>query len=152
MRRLILILAIVSGCGAVRTVPFEEEEEDDGCTSSECDTGTGTTSTTGGSSTGTDDADTETGEPTTDGGDTQFIPITDAGQVDMCDIWDPFACPEGEKCTAYATIGSSVGCSQVCADHGRRRGGRTLYRVRAESGGERPRHLRQGPRLLRRRG
>ena len=25
----------------------------------------------------------------------------------MCDIWDQEDCPEGEKCTAYATMGSS---------------------------------------------
>lgn len=42
-----------------------------------------------------------------DGGETmQFAPSTDAWP-ESCDIWDSDSCPDGEKCTAYATMGSS---------------------------------------------
>lgn len=33
--------------------------------------------------------------------------LPDAPTSDDCDIWNPGACPEGEKCTAYATSGTS---------------------------------------------
>ena len=34
-------------------------------------------------------------------------PTHDMPEINMCDIWNPDDCPEGEKCTAYATMGSS---------------------------------------------
>ena len=107
MRRCLIGLVLVSGCGSIRTVSFEEED-DDGCDTADCETGT-TAIPTGSSSMGSGGSDTEDdgdgGEE--DGGTTtQFVPTPDMDDVQMCDVWDQETCPEGEKCTAYATMGS----------------------------------------------
>ena len=75
MLRLLIGLILVSGCGSIRTVSFEEEN-DDGCENGDCGTGT-TAIPTGSSSTGSGGSDTEDdgdwGEE--DGGTTtQFVP------------------------------------------------------------------------------
>lgn len=104
MRRLVPFVALMfTACGSIRTVSFEPECESD------CETGgTSTTTTTGvGDDDGPDpetsgDGEVDTGD---DDNDTGFVPTTDAMGIEMCDFWDPFACPEGEKCTAATTMG-----------------------------------------------
>ena len=112
MRRVIVLVSLVlASCGSVRAVSFEPECDSD------CEGGESTTTTTtSGEDTGPDPETSGDGEDDSgdDGEDTQFVPTTDMPGLDMCDPWDPFSCPEGEKCTAAAWMGGPVWDINIC--------------------------------------
>lgn len=101
-RALSTLFLLVAACSSRPVELRGDEEESSG---GEADTdfgedgGVDSTSTTG------DEGGDGDGSPGDDDG-TLFIPEPDYLDTVMCDIWSD-DCPEGEKCTAYATAGSS---------------------------------------------
>ena len=101
-------LCFLVACGGIK----EDDPGGTGATSGATTTGVGDGDGDGdGDGEGDGDGDGESGE-SGDGdgdgdGDSQFVPTSDMPSVNMCDIWNPDDCPDGEKCTAYATMGSS---------------------------------------------
>lgn len=95
-----LLLAVLGSCGTTPTGT---------------DAGDETTSSTssGGTGTGTEGDGGSTEDEESDGGEESDTGCPFQCQVDLppgpeaCDIWDPDSCFEGDKCTAYATMGSS---------------------------------------------
>lgn len=95
-----MILFAVAACGSR---PSTGATSGDGAETGSSDTGTGESSTSTSTTSGT--------ESEGDSDDTNFLPPSDH-HVSMCDPWEEMDCPEGEKCTHYATMGAGWDASK----------------------------------------
>jgi hypothetical protein len=98
------VIALMLAACAGRDVP----PTGDGATSGDDEAGTtdGTTGESGTTSAETGETTTSNGDESADDGCQFGGGCSDNPGIDMCDIWLQ-DCPQGEKCTAYASMGSS---------------------------------------------